>query len=101
MIIEAFSEYLHNQTGDKTTVEYLSLWVYGTLQKEPESNVEQIIHKELSCIEDKNGLFLLYAKSDSGRALMQSLYNFAIYFENHKFSKWVHEVRSEDFNKQP
>ena len=38
--------------------------------------------------------------SESGRTLMQALYNFALSYEQYKLAKWLHERKSTDFNKE-
>ena len=39
----------------------------------------------------------MVARSDSGRNLIEALYEFALSYEN-QVSKWVHKAKASDFN---
>ena len=48
--------------------------------------------------ENGYGDFLIIAKRDSGRKLMQALYNFALSFEHQKVARNIHNLKPDDFN---
>jgi len=98
MILKAFSKYLQNFNADVPAVIALSKWLREKIIKEPEDNVDRVIQKELAILKNKRGLFLIVARSDSGRVLLDSLYEFALSFDNHKFSRWLHKVKASDFS---
>jgi hypothetical protein len=101
MILKAFSEYLRQVSADVPAVVLLSSWLREKLQRLPENNVERILHREISLFKSKKGFFLMIARSDSGRNLVEALYEFALSYDNHRFSKWVHGVKASDFNGLP
>ena len=49
--------------------------------------------------ENKSGDFLITGKSESGRVLVNALYNFALSYEHHLMSKWLSNTVPDDFNK--
>jgi hypothetical protein len=99
MIIKAFSEYLKIFNEEIPPVIVLSRWLKDKLSNKPLNNVERIIHKEICLVKNKLGLFVLVGKSDSGRILLESLYNYALSYEQCNFSRWVNDLRASDFNK--
>lgn len=101
MIIKAFAKYLQSYKEDIPCVILLSSWVKSILEKEPENNVERIIHAEISVSKNNVGMFILTGKGKSGRVLLESLYNFALSFEQQKFSRWIHHTNASDFKNKP
>lgn len=104
MILTEFSKYL--QENDKeivsakiTCTRLLGLWVKTIIERQPKTHVEKIIHKEITLATNKAGDFLLVAKSESGQLLTQSLYNFALSYEQHLLQKWLSDKSADDFNK--
>lgn len=98
MILKEFSEYLlKNQ--DKSSVKLLYKWLREKLEVLPVSNVDKVIKEELYTAENDYGDFLIIAKRESGRKLIQTLYNFALSFENQKVARDVHNSKPSDFNK--
>ena len=98
MIIKAFSDYLKNfNSSEIPSVVLLSKWLRIILSKEPENNTEKIIHREIIFIKNRRGVFLLAGKDANGSVLMESLYKFALSYDNHKFSKWIHKIKASDF----
>jgi len=98
MIIKAFSEYIKSFNTEIPAINLLPDWIRKILSKKPENNVERIIHHELGFLENKQGFYLLIGKNNSGKILLDSLYEYALSYDNHKFSKWVHNVKASDFN---
>lgn len=102
MIIGEFAKFLQQKDKEiienKTTLSLLTVWILSILQKEPQTNIEKIIHKEIDFYQNEAGDFYLVAKSKSGRKLTQSLYNFALSYEQHLMRKWLEDRKPEDFN---
>lgn len=97
MIIKAFSDYLKDFSPEIPPVILLSRWLKDKLQKPPEDNVDRVIHQEIAYLKNKRGIFTLIGKSDSGRLLLESMYNFALSYEHQNFSRWVHKIKPKDF----
>ncbi|MBR1753642.1 hypothetical protein IJ732_02290 [bacterium] len=102
MIVNEFSKLLQEHEQDivsgKTAIEFLSQWLKDVLLKRPKTNTEKIIHSEIALCENKVGDFLLVAKSESGRVLTHSLYEFSKSFERHVLRKWLENKYPADFN---
>ncbi len=99
MIIKAFAKFLQSYKEDIPCIILLSKWVKTILEKEPENNVERIIHAEIAISKNNLGMFILTGKGKSGRILLESLYSFALSFEQQKFSRWIHHRNASDFKK--
>lgn len=100
MILMAFSEYLRQFDEATPPVFLLSKWIKKHLEKEPDNNISKVIQTEISLEKTKNGKdFILIANSKSGQKLIKALYNFALSYEHQSFARWVHQVKSTDFNK--
>lgn len=99
MIIKAFATHLQSLENDEPSIASLSTWVKKILESKPENNVERIIHHEIELSKNNLGVFVLIGKSESGRILIDSLYNFALSYDQQRFSRWVHSSKPSDFNK--
>ena len=97
MIIKAFSEYVREFGSDIPTTILLWRWLKDKLSKKPENNIENIIHEEIILLTNKTGHFMLVGKSKTGKVLLESLYNFALSFEQQKFTRWIHNIKASDF----
>jgi len=97
MIIKAFSDYLKEFKSDIPAVIILSRWMKDKLSKSPENNIERILHNEISLFINKTGGFLLVGNGESGRILIESLYNFALSYEQQNFTRWIHNKKASDF----
>lgn len=103
MIIKAFATYLQSYEGKNTNIPpviLLANWVKAILEKEPTNNVERVIHHEICLSKNNIGMFILTGKSKSGRILIESLYTFALSFEQQKFNRWVHRANASDFKEE-
>ena len=98
MIIKEFSKYVQNFNADIPAVILLSRWMRERISKTPKNNVDRVLHKEVALLRNKRGFFLMFGRSDSGRKLLESLYEYALSYDNYKFSKWVHKLKASDFN---
>ena len=98
MIIKAFSDYIKPFNAEVPTMLLLTMWVKKKLSKEPENNVERIIHNEIGLLKNNRGVFMLLGKTNSGKVLIEALYEFVLSYDQHKFSKWIHKTKASDFN---
>lgn len=96
MILKDFSEFLQNNE-DKPSVTLLYIWLKMKLEAPAKSNVDRILQKEIYIAKNKAGNSLFIGKSPSGRRLMESLYNFALSFEQQKMARWIHKQKANDF----
>ena len=48
--------------------------------------------------ENSAGDFFIVGKSDSGRVLVNALYNFALSYEHYIMSKWLQDKKANDFS---
>lgn len=92
MILSEFAGYI--QTKDEeiaaneiTAINVLTDWIRGIVARPPVSNVEKIIHSEITVAQNKYNEFLIIGKSDSGRVLMNALYNYALSYEHYILAK--------------
>lgn len=101
MILTEFSKFLQENEQEivekKSCTSLLGHWIKSILDKKPKTNVEKIIHTEISIATNKVGDYLLVAKSESGRTLTNSLYNFALSYEQHVLKKWLQDKQPTDF----
>ena len=100
MIIKDFSKYLlKNYNGDKKTVVLLANWIKEKIENPPKTLVDKVIQKEIYLAKNKKGEFFLIGKSDSGRILINSLFNFALSFEQQDYARKIHNLKSSDIKK--
>ncbi len=101
MILAEFAKFLQNNEQEivekKSCTSFLALWIKSVLDKKPKTNVEKIIHAEISLSTNKLGDYMLIGKSESGRTLIEALYNFALSFEQHVMTKWIQDKKPSDF----
>lgn len=101
MIIKAFATYLQSfdkKGTDKTPLALLYQWLTEILSQSADDNVKRVIHEEIMIEKNNIGMFAIHAKSNSGKKLLESLYNFALSYEHQKFTRWVHKINADDFN---
>ena len=82
MIISEFAKYLqeHNDkllTRKTTPLKLLHEWLKQVINKNPKTNIDKIVHREILYCENQNGDYLIVGKSDSGRVLVSALIKFA------------------------
>ena len=100
MIIKSFSEYIKTYNSEIPSLLLLTRWLKEKLSKNPENNVERIIHNEIGILKNKRGVFLLIGKTKSGKVLLEALNEFSLSYDQHKFSKWIHNVKASDFKEE-
>lgn len=101
MILNEFAKYLQDNEQSvidkKSCVNLLGKWIKSILEKTPKTNIEKIIHTEITLAKNEIGDYLLIAKSESGRSLTNALYNFALSYEQHVLKKWLEDKKPQDF----
>ena len=102
MILKEFSKYLQARNNDlitnKTTAtKLLCEWIRVVIYKNPKNHVDKIVHREIMLAENAAGDFFIVGKSDSGRVLVNTLYNFALSYEHYIMSKWLQDKKANDF----
>lgn len=105
MIISEFSKYLqqHNEdllTRKTTPLNLLHEWIRNVINKNPKTNIDKIVHKEILYCENPQGDYLIVGKSDSGRVLVKALIEFAKSYENYNHAKWVEMTEKAYHNKE-
>lgn len=96
MILKEFSDFL-KENEDKPSLSLLYVWLKLKIETPAKNNVDRILQKEIYIAKNKAGNFLFIGKSPSGRNLIQSLYNFALSFEQQKMARWVHKQKANNF----
>lgn len=104
MILSEFSKFLqqHNQeiAENKTSAtKLLCVWIKLVINKNPKNHADKIVHKEIMLAENKAGDFFIVGKSESGRTLVNALYNFALSYEHYIMSRWLQDKKPQDFQK--
>lgn len=98
MILKEFSKYLQ-ENKDKNSVNMLNDWIKERLLRPSLDKVDNILKAELYFAKNKNNKTLIIAKSETGRTLLNALYNFSLSFEQYKLAKFLHDKKSGDFKK--
>ena len=103
MILSEFSKFLQEHNEEllmrKTTpIKLLPMWLKTVINKNPKTNIDKIVHKEIMYCENPQGDYLIVGKSDSGRILVSALIKFAKSYENYNHAKWV-EITEKSYHK--
>ena len=107
VIIEAFSKYLLAADLDQSAVSVLARWLWERLSLPAQNNVDRVIKHEITVQRGESALnnepvagesrCVFVPKSTSGKRLLKSLYEYAMSYEQQKWSRWVHYVKASDF----
>lgn len=102
MIIEAFAKYLHASEPEQSAVSVLVRWLWERLSMPTQNNVDRVIKHELTICHRPQGdngelRYTFVPQSASGSRLLKSLYEYAMSYEQQKWSRWVHCVKASDF----
>ena len=115
MILEAFAKYLHAADPTIPAGTILARWLWERLTKPPETLTDRVLRSEIEAsLKVRKGRYEslppgtlvsvpsynFAGKSDSGRRLLKSLYEYALSYEQQKWSRWVHKVKATDFNRR-
>jgi len=98
MIIKEFSDFL-KKNDKKSSVSLLFVWLKTKIESPAKSNIDRVLQKEIYIAKNKIGHSLFIGKSPSGRVLIDSLYKFALSFEQQKMARWVHKQKANNFKK--
>ena len=103
MIISEFAKYLqeHNDkllTRKTTPLKLLHEWLKQVINKNPKTNIDKIVHREILYCENQNDDYLIVKQTDSGRVLVSALKKKKKSYENYNHAKWV-ELTEKSFHK--
>lgn len=98
MILKKFSKYLQ-KNKEKNSVNLLNEWLIERLTSPSLDKVDIILKTELYFAKNNNDKTLIIAKSETGRNLLNALYNFSLSFEQYKLAKFLHEQKSMNIKK--
>lgn len=96
MILKEFSKFLQ-QNKEKNSVNLLNEWLIERLQRVSTDKVDNILKTELYFARNTNNKTFIIAKSETGRTLLNALYNFSLSFEQYKLAKFLHDKNAGDF----
>ena len=104
MILNEFSKYIQSKNADMienkaTGTKILCDWIELVINKNPKNHVDKIVHKEIMLAKNKSGDFVIVGKSESGRVLVNALYNYALSYEQYILNKWLEDKKAGDFTK--
>ena len=102
MILNAFSTFLKDNNheiinGNTTAIKLLCKWIRMVIAQNPKNNVDKIVQTEITLAENEYGDFLIVGKSESGRILVNALYNYAMSYEHYIMQKWLDDKNPNDF----
>ena len=92
MILKEFSKYL-KENNNKNSVSLLNEWIIERLEKPSLNKVDIVLKTELYYLKNNNNKTLIIAKSDTGRTLINALYNYALSYEHYKIAKFIHNKK--------
>jgi hypothetical protein len=111
VILEAFSRYLQAADPSVPATRVLVRWLWERLSIPAQTNVDRVLRHEIAIDwqavdvsrHETNHLtveprFAFVTSTESGRRLLKSLYEYAMSYEQQKWSRWVHCVKASDFN---
>lgn len=104
MILNEFSKYIQARNNDITSnkatgTKILCDWIELVINKNPKNNIDKIVHKEIMLAKNTSNAFLIVGKSESGRILVNALYNYALSYEQYILNKWLTDKTATDFKK--
>jgi hypothetical protein len=105
VIIEAFAKYLQAAAPDQSAESVLVRWLWERLTLPAQNNVDRVTKHEITIQpgspektepgSEPHHVFV--PRSVSGSRLLKSLYEYAMSYEQQKWSRWVHCVKASDF----
>ena len=102
MILKEFSIYIQSRKDDITSgkssaTRILCDWIKFVITKNPKGHVDKIVHTEIMLAENEIDDFFIVGKSESGRVLVNALYNFALSYEHYVMQQWLNSKKPHDF----
>jgi hypothetical protein len=121
VILEAFAQYLHSADRNLAATDVLGKWLWEKLNAPAINNVDRVLHCEMTFCAVKTmrreggeedflpryagtgskESYVFKGKSDSGRRLLRSLYEYCLSYEQQKWARFVHGLKASDFNGRP
>jgi len=117
MILEAYAKYLQTAHTNVCATDILARWLWERLSIPAETTIDQVLHCELRLLrvgkvgdnnlsfqiahkEDSKPLIYVFkGNSDSGKKLLNSLYEYSLSYEQQKWTRFVHSLKASDFRK--
>jgi hypothetical protein len=99
MILKEFAKYLQ-ENKDKNSVNLLNEWIIERITRPSLNKVDNVLKAELYYAKNSNNKTLIIAKSETGRTLLNALYNFSLSFEQYKLAKFLHDKKTNDFKRK-
>ena len=97
MILENFSKIL-KRSKTKKYVKLLTLWLKKRISKPAKTKIDKIIQSECWFAKNQCEDFIIIPKSQTGRNLTQSLYNYIQSIENVDISRFLHKNKKRKNN---
>ena len=102
MILKEFSTYIQNRkdditSGETTATKILCDWIKFVITKNPKGHVDKIVHTEIMLAENEIGDYFIVGKSESGRVLVNALYNFALSYEHYVMQQRINNQKPQNF----
>lgn len=101
MILEAFSEVLHDRyrRHGQASEDILRQWLFDYLGQPVDETcqISRVLHTEIELSPGLSGEPRFVGKSPSGQILLESLFQYCKSYENWQFSRWLHHLRASDF----
>ena len=102
MILKEFATYIQSRkaditSGKTTATKILCDWIKSVITKNPKGHVDKIVHTEIILAENEIGDFFIVGKSESGRVLVNALYNFALSYEHYIMQQWINNQKPNNF----
>jgi len=63
---------------------------------DPDNMVSRLIHHEIEMIQTPQGV-VFEGRTDTGAALLNSLYQFCRSYDHWQFRRWLHHIQASDF----
>lgn len=98
MILKEYAEWL-KKNKEKAPIEGIIEWLKLKIEKPAKNNVEKIIQKEIYIGKNKKGCYIFIGRSETGRKLIEELYNFSLSVEEFKRCRKLHENLLKKSNK--
>ena len=97
MILKYFSQYLKD-TNEVPTLEILFKWIKLKLETPAVCHEDKIIQSEIYLATTSKNDFCLIGKSETGRNLITSLYNYTLSYQNLHEARLLHEQQKKKDN---
>jgi hypothetical protein len=117
LILEAFAKYLQAADPKVPATDVLAQWLWRHLSSEPKTNVEKVLHCEMTIREIKKSRaessasgddrdkpkktsYVFCGTSSSGKRLLKSLYEYCQSYEQARWARFIHTLKASDFSEK-